>query len=134
MGESDPPVDDELSYGSSPLLNCSPPHNNAEAESKKRPPCRSNQSIRRVRREANKDRRHSELTPEYVLVQLKGMSSQFPSIHHPFGATSVPHLVSFSVVQGLEDMLSSPLGPDILSYEPPSRLRYAVIFYVRWLY
>ena len=39
MGESDPPADDELSSCSSPLLDRSPPHNNAEAESKKRPPC-----------------------------------------------------------------------------------------------
>ena len=37
MGESDPLVDDELSSGSSLLLACSPPQNNAEAESKKRP-------------------------------------------------------------------------------------------------
>ena len=36
-------------------------------------------------------------------------------------ATSVPHLVYLSTVRGLEDMLSSPLGPHILSYEhtPP---------------
>ena len=37
MGESDPPTDDELSSGSSPLLDCSPPQNNVEAESKKAP-------------------------------------------------------------------------------------------------
>ena len=39
MGESDPSTDDELSSGISPFLYRSPPQNNAEAESKKRPPC-----------------------------------------------------------------------------------------------
>ena len=38
MGESDPPTDDELSFGSSPLLDHSSPKNNIKAESKKRPP------------------------------------------------------------------------------------------------
>ena len=47
------------------------------------------------------------------------MAPQFPPVHHPFGAASVPHLVSFSIVRGLEDMMSSSLGPHILSYEPP---------------
>ena len=37
MGESDPLNHDELSSGSSPLLARSPPYNNVEAESKKRP-------------------------------------------------------------------------------------------------
>ena len=47
------------------------------------------------------------------------MAPQFPSMHHPFGAAPVPYLVSFPAVRGLENMLSSPLGPHILSYEPP---------------
>ena len=37
IGESDPPEDDDLSSDSSPLLARSPPQNNAEVESKKRP-------------------------------------------------------------------------------------------------
>ena len=123
MGESDPPTDDKLSSGSSPLLERSPPQNNAEAESKKRPsradPADSSLARRRVRRGASRDRRHSELAPEYVPVRIRGIAPQFPSKHHPFGAASVPHLVSFSIVRGPEDMLSSPLGPHILSYEPP---------------
>ena len=45
MGKSDPPTDDELSSGSSPLLTRSPPQNNIEAESKKRPPRRSSRSV-----------------------------------------------------------------------------------------
>ena len=123
MGESDPPADNELSSGSSPLLDRSPNQNNAKVESKKRPPRRFSRSVsgayRRVRRKASKDRRHSELTPEYLPVRLGGMAPQFPPVHHPFGAASVLHLVSFSAVWGLEDMLCSPLGPHILSYEPP---------------
>ena len=131
MGESDPPVDEELSSGSSPLLDRSPPQNNAEAEFKKKPPCRSSRSVsgacRQVRKEVDKDRRHSELAPEYVLVPLEGMAPQFPLVHHPFGAASIPHLVSFSAVRGLEDILSSPPSP-------PLWLRYAVICNVQWLY
>ena len=121
VGESDPPADDELSSGSSPLLDRSPPLNNAEDESKNRPLRRSSRSVsgvrRRVRREASRDKRHSQLAPEYVPIRLGGMAPQFPPMHHPFGAASVPHLVSFPAIRGLEDMLSSPLGPHILSYE-----------------
>ena len=123
MGESDPPADDELSSGSSPLLDRSPPQNNAEAKSKKRPPRRSSCSVsgvhRQVLREASRDKRHSELAPEYAPVRLEGMAPQFLPMHHPFGAASVPHLVSFPTFRVPEDMLSSPLGPHILSYEPP---------------
>ena len=44
-GDSDTVADDELSYGSSPLLDLSPPKNNMEAESRKRPPRRSSHSV-----------------------------------------------------------------------------------------
>ena len=44
-GDSDPPADGELSSGSSPLPDLSPPQDNVEAESKKRPPRCSNRSI-----------------------------------------------------------------------------------------
>ena len=117
IGESDPPAGDELSSDSSPLLALSPPQNNAEAESKKRPLHRSSQSVsvsrRRVRREASRDRPHSELAPEYMLIRPWGMAPQFPPVHHPFEVAFAPHLVSFPAVRGLEDMLSLPLGPYI---------------------
>ena len=139
MGESDPPADDELSSGSSPLLACSPPQNNAEAESKKRPLRRSSRSVngvrRRVLRETSRDRRPSEPAPEYMPIRPRDMAPQFPPVHHPFWVASTPHLVSFPAVRGLEDMLSSLLGPPIQNYPPhPPGLRYAVIFYVRWLH
>ena len=35
------------------------------------------------------------------------------------GAVPTPHMLPSTVVQGPEDMLSSPLGQRILSYEPP---------------
>ena len=41
LANSDSPADDELSSGSSSLPHLSPPMNNAEAESRKRPPRRS---------------------------------------------------------------------------------------------
>ena len=120
MGESDPPADDELSSGSSSHLARSPPQNNAEAESKKRPPLRSISGVRcRVRKEASRDRPYSELAPEYMPIRPGGMAPQFSPVHHPFGVASAPHLVSFPVIRGPEDMLSSPLGSHILRYEPP---------------
>ena len=67
-GDSDLPIDDELSLGSSPLPDMSPPQNNVKAESKKRPPRRSSRSVsgmhRRIRREVSKDIWHSKLAPE----------------------------------------------------------------------
>ena len=123
MGESDPPADDELSFDSSPHLARSPPQNNVDAESKKRPQHRSNWPISGtrllVRREANRDRPHSELAPEYMPIRLGGMAPKFLPVYHPFGVAFAPHLVSFPAVQGPEDMLSSPLGSHILIYEPP---------------
>ena len=48
-----------------------------------------------------------------------GMSPPLPFMYPTFGAAPAPRLVSFTTVRGLEDMLSSPLGQYILSYEPP---------------
>ena len=142
MGKSVPLADDELSSNSSPLLDQSPPQNNVEAESKKRPPRWSRRFVsgarRRVRREANRDRRHSELALEYVPVRLGGMALQFRPMHHPFGATSVPHLVSFPALRGAigYDVLTPrPAYPKLRPPPPPPRgLCYVVICYVRWLY
>ena len=36
-----------------------------------------------------------------------------------FGAAPVPYMLAPTVVRGPEDMLSSPIGEHILSYEPP---------------
>ena len=66
----DPLTDDELSSGSSPLPCHSPPQNNAEAESKKRPPRHSIWTIsgtrRQMQREVSRDRPHSELALEHM--------------------------------------------------------------------
>ena len=43
--DSDATTDDELSSGSSPLPDLTPPMNNAEVESKKRPPSRSSRFV-----------------------------------------------------------------------------------------
>ena len=47
------------------------------------------------------------------------MAPPFPSAHLPFGIAPALHMVSFFAVLGPEDMLASPLGQHILSYEPP---------------
>ena len=114
LGDSDPPADDELSSYSSPQPNLPPPQNNTEAEFRKRPPRRSSRFVsgmrRRIRREVSKDRRYSELAPENMPVRHRGMASSLPFIYPTTRAPLTPHLVSFTVVRGPEDMLSSPLG------------------------
>ena len=108
-GDSDPPADDELSSGSSPLPDLPPSQNNAEVESRMRPPYRSSRSVsgmrRRIRREVSRDRRHSELALENMLTGHEGMAPPLPFIYPTAGAPPAPHLVSFTVVRGPEDML-----------------------------
>ena len=64
LGDSDVAVDDELSFGSSPLPDLPPSKNNVEAESRKRPPDISNRSVsgmpHRVRREISRERHQSK--------------------------------------------------------------------------
>ena len=120
MGESDPLENDELSFGSSPLLARSPLQNKAKAESKKRPLRQSNRSFsgayQQILREASRDRCHLELAPKYMPIRLGGMAPSCPPVHHPFGVASASHLVSFLAIQGPADMLSSSIGLHILSY------------------
>ena len=51
-GDNDAAADDELSSSSSSLLDLSSPKNNVEAESRKRPPCRSSCSVSGMHRRA----------------------------------------------------------------------------------
>ena len=114
LDHSDPPTDDELSSGSSPLLRHSPPRSNAEAESRKRPPRHSSRAIsgthRRTRREANRDRPHSELAPEHMPTWVGGMAPQFLLAQYPYGVPPALNVASYPPVRGPYDMLSSPLG------------------------
>ena len=120
---SDHQADDELSSDSSPLPRCSPPPSNAEAESRKRPPCQSNRAMSgtrcRVRREGNKDGPRSKLAPEHVATRFGGTAPPFLHARYLPGALPVPHAVLYPPVQGPYDMLSSPLSQHILDYEPP---------------
>ena len=122
-GDSDPSANDELSSSSSPLPDRSPPQNNAETESKKRPPRRSSRSIssmcRQIRKGVSRHKQHSELAPENMPTRHVGMAPQLPFIYPTTRVAPAPHLVSLTAVRGPEDMLSSPLGQHILSYEPP---------------
>ena len=74
---------------------------------------------RRIRREVNRDRRYLEMALENMLARHGGMAPSFSFIYPITGEPPTPHLVSFTAVRGPEDMLSSPLGQHILSYEPP---------------
>ena len=102
---SDPLADDELSSYSPPLPHRSPPQNNAEAESRKRPPRHSSRAI--------SGRPHSELVPEHVPTWFGGMPPQFLPAQYP------PHATFYLPIRGPHDMQSPPLGQHILDYEPP---------------
>ena len=120
---SDQPVDDEFSSNGSPLPHRSPPQNNVEAESRKRPPGQSSRANsgarRRMRREASRDRPRSELASEHIYARFGDMAPQFLPEQHPFEAPPALHAMFYPLVRGPYDMLSSPLGQHILDYEPP---------------
>ena len=48
----------------------------------------------------------------------RGAAPSLPFMYPTFGATPTPHMPTSTTVWGLEDMLSSPLGQHIMSYEP----------------
>ena len=121
-GDSDAAVDDKLSSSSSPLHDLSPPKNNVEAESRKRPLHRSSHSVsgmhRRVRREISREQQLSEQAPENVPTWHKGVAPSLPFMYPTFGIAPTPHMLTSTTVRRPKDMLSSPLGQHILSYEP----------------
>ena len=121
--DSDATTNDELSSGSSPLPDLPPPKNNVEAESRKRPPRRSSRSVNdmpsRVRREFSRERRQSEHALESIPTWQRGATPSLPFEYPTFGDASAPYMLAPTTVRGPEDMLSSPLGQHILSYEPP---------------
>ena len=122
---SDHPADDEHSSDSSLLPRRSPPQNNVEAESRKRPPRQSSRAVsvahHQTRKEAKRDRPWSELAPKYISAWFGGMAPQFPPEQYPFGAPPALRATFYPPVRGPYDMLSSPLGQHILDYEPPHR-------------
>ena len=94
-----------------------------EAESRKRSPRRSSRFVssmpRRVQREFSRERRQSERTPENMPAWLRVAAPSLPFGYPTFGVASISYMLAHAAVRGLEDMLSSPLGQHILSYEPP---------------
>ena len=121
--DNDAAADDELSSGSSALLDFPPPKNNVEAESRKRPPRHSSISVsgipRRVRREFSKESRQSEQALENIPTWKMSVTPSLPFVYPTFGAAPAPYMPTPITIRGVEDMLSSPLGLHILSYEPP---------------
>ena len=95
---SEHPADDEFSSDSSPLPRRTPPLNNAEAESRKRPHRQSGRAIsgarRRMRREVIRDRPHSELAPEHMSTRFGGMVPQFLPAQYPYGVPPASHAAS----------------------------------------
>ena len=121
--DSDATTNDELSSGSSPLPDLPPLKNNAEDESRKRPPRCSNRYIsgmpRQVRREFSRERQQSKQAPKNMPTWHRGVAPSVPFAYLTFGATPAPYMPAPTIVRGPEDMLFSPLGQHILSYEPP---------------
>ena len=122
-GDSDAIADDELSSSSSPPPDLSPPKNNVDAESRKRPPHRSSHSVsgmhHQVRREISKERRQSEQALENVPTWHRDIAPPLSFMHPIFGAAPALHMLTSTTIRGPEDILSSLLGQHILSYEPP---------------
>ena len=122
-GDNNVAADDEISSRSSPLPDPLPPKNNVEAESRKRPPRHSSQSVsgmpRRVQREFSKERRQTERAPENIPAWFRGTVPPLPFGYPTFGTTPTPFIPIPTTVRGPQDMLSSLLGQHILSYEPP---------------
>ena len=87
------------------------------------PPYRSSRSVNgmphQVRREFNRERRQWECGPENIPAWLGGAAPPLPFGYPTFGAAPVLYMPAPTAVRGFEDMLSSPLGQHILSYEPP---------------
>ena len=121
--DNDTTTDDELSSGNSPLPDLPPPKKNVEAESRKRPPCRSSRSVsdmpRRVRREFSRERWQSKHAPENIPAWLGSAAPLLPFGYPTFGAAPAPYMLALIIVRVPEDMLLSSLGQHILSYEPP---------------
>ena len=119
--DNDAAADDELSSGSSPLPDQPPLKNNVEAELREWPPRRSRHSVsgmpHRVRSKMSREMRQSEQAPENMPTWHRGVAPSFPFEYLTFGAVPAPYMPVSTTVQGPEDMLSSPLGQHILSYE-----------------
>ena len=49
----------------------------------------------------------------------KGVAPSLPFVYSTFGVAPTPYKLAPTNVRGPKDMLSSPLGHHILSYEPP---------------
>ena len=99
---SDHQADDELSSDSSSLPRRSPPLNNAEAESRKRPPRQSSRAMsetrRRMQKEDGRDRPHSQLALEHIATRFGGTAPPFLHARYPTGALPVPHVALYPPV------------------------------------
>ena len=136
MGESDPPVDDELSSGSSPLLARSPPQNNAKAESKKRPLCRSSRSISGSPPDIKRGQQRQTpfgTGPRVCAYPARGHSFSVSAHASPIRGNLRPTSDFFSRSSGARGYVIRTPRPTYPKLRAPPRLRYAVICYVRWL-
>ena len=74
---------------------------------------------RRVWREFSRERRQTKRAPKNIPEWLGGAIPLLPFGYPAFGMALVLFMLAPTAVRGPKDMLSSPLGQHILSYEPP---------------
>ena len=90
---------------------------------RKRPPRRSSRFVigmpRWVLPEFSRERRQTKCTLEHIPAWLGGVAPPLPFEYPAFETTLVPFMPVPIVLRRPEDMLSSPLGQHIISYEPP---------------
>ena len=60
-----------------------------------------------------------KMCPRGTRAWHRGVAPPLPFMYPTFGAAPAPHMLTSTTVRGPEDMLSSPLGQHIVSYEPP---------------
>ena len=112
-GDSDAAVDDELSSGSSSLPDLSLPKNNMEAESRKRPSCRSNlpsvACIAEYEEKLVESDDNRSKPPKMCPRGTMAWHHHFRSCILPLGLYP-PRTCLSTTVRGPKDMLSSPLG------------------------
>ena len=122
--EADAPANDELSSSSSPPLGLSPAKN-TRAKSRKRTshsPAFSDAvsgASHQARKEVGKGKNQPDRAPDDASVLPACAMPSMSFVHPAFGTWLTFYMPPVAPIRGTDDMLSSPLGQNILDYEPP---------------
>ena len=75
--------------------------------------------LRRARRQTVQEQSHPNTAPGSTLALPTGMVPVMPPVYPVFGTALMAYLPPVATIRSPDDMLSSPLGRQILDYEPP---------------